>query len=93
MGEGFSDVYLRIVAYRIPKSSVRFRSFRYRLQRELQSKRQELQTKLMEDAAKLSAITAETREFKAFVEEQISPLVKGCKIHITGDINNTLMRS
>ena len=63
-----------------------------RLQRELQAKRQELQAKLVEDASKLSAIIAETKRLKSFVEEQISKLVKGIEVHVTGEINNTLLK-
>ena len=63
-----------------------------RLQRELQAKRQELQTKLVEDASKLSAIVAETKQMKQFVEEKISGLVKGIEVHITGEFNNTLLK-
>lgn len=64
----------------------------YRLQRELQAKRQELQQKLVEDASKLAAVIAETKELKSFVEEHISGLVKGIEVHVTGDVNNTLLK-
>jgi len=56
-----------------------------RLRKELELKMQELQAKLVEDAGRVKQLTAETRELKAFVEEQVATLLKGRKVQITGD--------
>ncbi len=61
-----------------------------RLARELQAKQEEQERALRGNAPKLLALVQDTGRIKTYVEQAISALYNGRKIHIIGELNNVI---
>lgn len=89
LGLKTSSQYLqRIAASLLQKASQE--SKHYRMQKELESRKREVQARLVEDAPKLTNQKESLLELKVFLGDQISKLLQGRKVRLVGEINSLL---